>query len=33
MSELKGKIDFTLFVSATNANPNWRSTERKPSEN
>ena len=22
MSELKGKIDFTLFVSATNANPN-----------
>lgn len=22
MSELKGKIDFTLFISATNANPN-----------
>ena len=22
MSELKGKIDFTLFVSADNANPN-----------
>ena len=22
MSNLKGKIDFTLFVSATNANPN-----------
>ena len=22
MSELKGKIDFTLFVSASNANPN-----------
>ena len=22
MSELKGKIDFTLFISAVNANPN-----------
>ena len=22
MSELKGKIDFTLFISADNANPN-----------
>mgnify|MGYP003436953040 CR=1 FL=1 len=22
MSELKGKIDFTLFISANNANPN-----------
>ena len=22
MSELKGKIDFTLFISAWNANPN-----------
>ena len=22
MSELKGKIDFTLFVSVSNANPN-----------
>ena len=33
MSELKGKIDFTLFVSATNANPNGDPTERKPSEN
>lgn len=34
MSELKGKIDFTLFISATNANPNgdplkWKQTACK----
>lgn len=32
MSELKGKIDFTLFVGVQNANPNgdpliWKQTE------
>ena len=32
MSELKGKIDFTLFVSADNANPNgdpWKSSKNQ----
>lgn len=33
MSELKGKIDFTLFVSADNAESKWRSVKWKPSKN